>query len=602
MDKIIIQNLKCQKHQNKDLQFFQISDVSNQQQISKPLFYCSSCFNHDLQFKSINYLMIDQILQEADKTIIPKWPPVNDYQIISDLIDITSNQSQLDYVKQITDFFNKLKEEILSKIDIIQKKMINEALKYPIDSSQIIKRYQEISSICQFKQLLSNQQVNSIQDHSIICREFISKMESQKDKNTELLQELLSQTSQLQTNFNLEYPNSIKQHLFNFIDQICFFKQDLNQNNSVIEQTNSINQSNNTNFKISADLIMKLASNKTNFCTDQFLIELNQNLQRVSPLFQNSTFRTIYKENKELLDFSKISQEKLNQIEDDVKHQILLASDSEYEKQMKNSLEIQKFKEILNSKFNFLSKQFAEEFEKYLIDIQPYLSQLNLSNAISDQNKYNFFRNLLDDQEYDAFYNYHKKRLFYNNLSFHGTKFKNGLDDCLVNKNKYGEIEIQRLNKSCDINCISNAILKKDLKYIFRLQVESISEGNHFLIGLMRSSNAESSGGHGEKLSYMLKSQDQAIKKSVNYCIFQQIKGDSFMLSQEKMVEIRVYLREQMLEVTDYPNYQYIIGVEDQYKSKLTQYGDLIFYLNPFNQGIKIILKDAKIVNEFENN
>ncbi|KAL4489353.1 hypothetical protein ABPG72_019008 [Tetrahymena utriculariae] len=347
---------------------------------------------------------------------------------------------------------------------------------------------------------------------------------------------------------------------------------------------------------------MKLASNKTNFCSDQFLIELNQNLQRVSPLFQNSTFSTIYKENKEPLDFSKISQEKLNQIEDYVKHQILLASDSEYEKQIKDSLEIKQFKEILNSKFNFLNKQFTEQFEKYLIDIQPYLSQLNFSNAISDQQQYYLFRNLIDDYVNYVFYYCPKKELFYNNLSFHGTKFNNGLDDCLVNKNKYGEIEIQRLNKSCDINCISNVILQKDLKYIFRLQVESISEGNHFLVGLMRSSNAESSGGHGEKLSCMLKSQDQFIKKSDNWGIFKQIKGNGFQIIKEKMIEMRVCLREQILEVTDCPNHQFILGVEDQNKSNLTNYDDLIFYLNPYRQGIKIILKDAKIVNEFENN
>ncbi|KAL4474242.1 hypothetical protein ABPG72_011151 [Tetrahymena utriculariae] len=606
MDKVIIQNLKCTKHSNKYVQFIQVNDILNQSDSNKPLFYCSSCFNHDLQFKSINYLMIDQILQEADNTIIPKWPPVNDFQIISDLIYFTSNQSQFDYVKQITDFFHQFKEEFLAKIDIIQKKMINEALKYPIDSNHIIKRYQEISNIIEFKQLLSNQQANSLLEYSSLCKQFIVESESSKDKNTELLQNLLTQANQLQSNFGLEYPNFIKQQLFTFIDQISFFNKNIaqdrsNQSNLSIQQHNISNQNSSSDFKLTSQLIVKLISNRSNFCSDEFINELNQSLQNLNPLLQHCRFQTIFKENKQPIDFSKISEQRLNLIEEYVKHSNKLTSDNQYENEVKNSLEIKQMNQIMNSKMNFLKNELKQEFEKFLVDVKPFLKQINFTNSITDQNKFDFFRNLQDENLNDLFKMASQNRLFFLNQQLFVTKFNNGQTNCLVRKNENSEYEIEKFNKDDYVNCISSINLQKDLKYVFRIQVENINEGHDFLIGLMRSTNADQNAGYSEYLSCHLKISNQCIIKYNNLGIYKELKGNGFKISRDKMIELRVCLIEQILEVVDYPNYEYRLGLEDQHKQKLTQYDDLRFQIQLRFQGNRIVMKDAQIVNQFRN-
>ncbi|KAL4476052.1 hypothetical protein ABPG72_014044 [Tetrahymena utriculariae] len=486
MDKVAIQNLKCTKHSNKNVQFIQFNDIINQSDSNKPLFYCSSCFNHDLRFKSINYLMIDQILQEADNTIIPKWPPVNDFQIISDLIDFTSNQSQFDY------------------------------------------------------QLLSNQQANSLLEHSSLCKQFIEKSESQKDKNTELLQNLLTQANQLQANFNLEYPNNIKQQLFTFIDQISFFNEDIaqvrsNQSNSNIQLSNIRNQNINSEFKLTSELIVKLISNKSNFCSDEFINELNQSLQNLNPLLQQYRFHTIFKENKEPIDFSKISEQRLDLIENYVKHSINLASDSQYENE----------------------NELIQEFEKFLVDVNPFLKQINFTNSITDQNKFDFFRNLQDENLNDLF-QIAKKGLLYFNQQLFVTKFNNQQTNCLVIKNENADYKIEKLNKNGWMNCISSINLQKDLKYVFRIQVESINENHAFMIGLMRNANADSDSGYSEKLSCILQNINQSIiKNENNHGIDKYLKGNEFKISRDKMIEMRVCLKEQILEVVDYPNYEY---------------------------------------------
>ncbi|EWS76160.1 zinc carboxypeptidase family protein (macronuclear) [Tetrahymena thermophila SB210] len=607
MDTITIQNLKCNKHPNKNLQFIQVNDILTQSISTKPLFYCSSCFNHDLHFQSINYLMIDQIFQEAETNIIPKWPPVNNYQIISDLIDLTSNQSSLDYVQQITDFFDQFKEEFLNKIDIIQKKMINEALKYPIDTQQIIKRYQDISNILQFKQLLNNQQPNNLQDHSILCKEFISQMESQKDKNTELLQSLLTQANQLQKNFNMEYPHMIKQQLFTFIDHISFFNLEIPEVNSINhnstrshQQTNITNQNNQIgDFKLGSDLIMKLVSNESNFCSDQFLNKLNDILQSINPLLKQFSFKTaVFKENKEQIDFSKISEEKINFIEEYVKHSVALSrGEQQFEQEAKDSLEIKQMIQIVESKMSFLKQDFIQQFEKFLVDVKPFLKQINFTNSFTDKQKFDFFRNinLKDSKLYTLF----EENLPNLDLKLFATEYNNGQRDCVVNKKENGYYEIEKLNNIGWVNCISSINLQKDLKYIFRIKVESLNEGKCFIIGLMKNSDTGITDGSTNELICQLQKNNQSVIKVGSWGIDKQLKGAGFKTSVENMIELRLYLKEQILEMLDYPNYEYKLGLDDKYKVKLTQFDDLRFYIGICNQETKIILMDVKIVNEF---
>ncbi|EAR99204.1 zinc carboxypeptidase family protein (macronuclear) [Tetrahymena thermophila SB210] len=603
MDKTRFQTLQCHKHQKKHLQFIQVNDVLNQQSQNKQLFYCSSCFNHDLEFKSINFLMIDQILQEAETSIIPKWPPVNNYQLIQDLIDLTSKESELNYEKQIIDFFNELKEQLLAKIDIIQKKMINETHKYPIDNHQIIKKYQEVSNILQFKQLLMNEQGNNLQEHSTLCRQFIQQIESQKDKNTELLQSLLTQSNQLQKSFDSEYPIIIKQQLFTLIDSISFFNQDisqasLNQRNQSAQQSRISTQNSN---KITADLIMKLISNKSNFCSDQFLNELNLSLQKLNPLLQQLKFNSIFQENKEPIEFTKISEEKLNLVEEYVKHSIQLTSDQQYENSTKNMLELKQINEIMNSKMNFLNQEFIQKFENWAVEMQPFLKQINLQNCFQDKNKFDLLKNLGDNRINELIMT-NQKGLFYLNLNLVGTEYHNGQKAFVLSKNRNYEYIISKINSDDWTCCISSQDLQKDLKYVFRIQLENINEGREFVVGIMRNSISKNNGGWEDYLSCQLKNQSEYLKISYSYGINNILKGVSqFQAKKDGVLEIRVCLKEKILEVTDYPDYQYKLGLEDRHKSKLEQYEDLRFYLGFKFSDIQICLKDAEIVDKFKD-
>ncbi|EWS76161.1 zinc carboxypeptidase family protein (macronuclear) [Tetrahymena thermophila SB210] len=115
----------------------------------------------------------------------------------------------------------------------------------------------------------------------------------------------------------------------------------------------------------------------------------------------------------------------------------------------------------------------------------------------------------------------------------------------------------------------------------------------------MRNSNADQNVGYSEYLSCRLQKNNQSVIKCGDLGIDKQLKGAGFKTSGENMIELRLCLKDQILEVLDYPNYEYKLGLQDKYKEKLTQFDDLRFYLGTYFQGSKLILMDVKIVNEF---
>ncbi|KAL4511476.1 hypothetical protein ABPG73_008554 [Tetrahymena malaccensis] len=447
-----------------------------------------------------------------------------------------------------------------------------------------------------------------MQEHSTLCRQFISQIESQKNQNTESLQKLLNQMSQIEANFNLELPKMIKQQVFDFIDHISFFKQDisqgaLNKSGERDIQANIDHENNSKCLKMNAELIMKLVSNKSNFCSDQFLNELGQILQKLDPLLKQFKANQVHMENKEAINFEKISEQKLNLIEDYVKHSIFLATVEPYQNEVKDCLEIKQINSIVNSKMNFLSNEFTQQFEYFLIDVKPFLKQINFSKMYSDKNAFEFFKNL----EGKSITELIEASIFKQNFGLIATKFKDGQINCLINKKENGELEIQKQNDNLWVNCISSMNLQKDLKYIFRIQVENINERSQFMIGLTKYSKSDQNSGYSEYLSSRFIVLNNFLVKSghnngySNYGIDKKLKGENFEISKENMIEMRVCLKDQILEVVDYPNYQYKLALENQYQEKLTKNDDLRFYLGLLYNGNKIILKEAQIVKEFRN-
>ncbi|KAL4506278.1 hypothetical protein ABPG73_017012 [Tetrahymena malaccensis] len=585
----IQQSIKCKKHQLKDIEFIQVNEVLSEPE-DKNIFYCSQCIDNDNQFKGINYVLIESIIQKGSSNILLKWPPVNNNQVLQNLIDLASDQNdQFDFIKQITDYFTSLKDELIIQLDDIQKKMIIKANDYQFNKEIIIKKYQEITSILELRELLQNN--NNLDTSSLEkFRSFIAKKESEKRENTELLQNLINQIKTRQKKISFELPNIIKEQIFLLANQISFFEEE----NQTQQKLNQTSQSIIENKQQNVDQLMKLISNKSNFCSTEFLDSIKKDLNKLSFLIQTTTFSSMFQINKKPIKFDKINDENLQLINEYVDHQIELVSNQQYKSQIEQS----NFN-ILNLKL--LNESFIKQIKKYLVDTNPFLKQVSNNNFISDQNPSSLFQKLPDEtisilseiiSKGIEVLNENKILIF----NFLGSNSMRYQQRTIVNQIDKQEIEISLNKTGQHTDILQGCFLKKNQKYIYRFQVQNNNQ-QYIIIGLVSKGFEKSQDGYNQYLSCSLVNQNGYLIKNSNFGIDKQIKGGDFKVQQNNILEMRVDLSNQILEISDFPNYQFVQGLQDQYKCKLTQYEDLSFYIG-IQDSTKIILNPNSLSQE----
>ncbi|KAL4501463.1 hypothetical protein ABPG72_021270 [Tetrahymena utriculariae] len=302
--------IKCSQHPQQPIIFIntkQSLDVQDQQSA----YLCELCLSENLTFSAAQIISIKQIIENGDKQIIQKWPPLNNQQILQDLIlkiDQGGNKKPIE--SQIIIFFTELKEEILKQLDAYQKKIIN----YVSDHSQIIERYQKISKINELRDILIENKQNNLSKIEDLSK-LLTDLHSKKEKNTQLLSDIMNRYSLLEDRFKQENLICFKNYvlsIFKKLDLFCIddfqgFQQNqipLNDNQKYIPQ------------------IMKLISNKTNYCSDEFLKTINEQLTKVEPFMAQQNFDQICE--KYPIQFDDLGNEELDLINKQVDHMIKL--------------------------------------------------------------------------------------------------------------------------------------------------------------------------------------------------------------------------------------------------------------------------------------
>ncbi|KAL4484962.1 hypothetical protein ABPG74_020139 [Tetrahymena malaccensis] len=220
--------MKCFKHPELPIQFINMQqniDILDQQSV----YLCEMCLSENLTIQPTQFISIKQIIENGEKQIIQQWPPLNNYQILQDLIlKIKERQDKKSIESQITRFFAELKEEIIQQIDIYQKKIMNNVYNH----SQILEQYQKISKINQLRDILIESKQNpqsKIQD----LKRLLVDLQQEKEKNTTLLAGILNRSSLLDDQFKEENLNSFKSYALSFFKKLDIFcvenPQDIDQ-------------------------------------------------------------------------------------------------------------------------------------------------------------------------------------------------------------------------------------------------------------------------------------------------------------------------------------------------------------------------------------
>ncbi|KAL4482192.1 hypothetical protein ABPG72_015005 [Tetrahymena utriculariae] len=180
-------------------------------------------------------------------------------------------------------------------------------------------------------------------------------------------------------------------------------------------------------------------------------------------------------------------------------------------------------------------------------------------------------------------------------MVINSTSFNEGSSILKSLKKGNGGIELQLNRSSNYINCISNIILKRNKKYVFRIQIDSIS-GNCFYVGLMKKSNSSLQHGYIDSLScYLSNIQGAVCANFSNRGINKFIQCSNFFLSYQNTIELRVSQEDQILEVLDYPNYEYKVSLSNANKTDFMRQQDVVLYLSFWKkENLTLYLQDNK--------
>ncbi|KAL4484336.1 hypothetical protein ABPG72_006447 [Tetrahymena utriculariae] len=401
-------SIKCEKHKNKNIEYIQINGVLDQE-VSKQLFYCSKCIFNYNNFKQSDFIDIDQLLESGELEVIEKWPPVNNQDIIQNLKTISQGQHTFHYANQIKEYFLQLKNEINSQLDNIQQKVIDNINVYPSER-QIILKYQSISEIHNLINLIESFKQEDLQKNQLDYRDFIEKMEKNKEKNSSALQQLSQKINILKSNIDFQMPNYFKEQILFLINQINFFQHPIDRfgfplRSKHVAQIDPVKQ------------IMDLVSNKSNFCSQRFLNQLEKDLSKFSLLFNKDTFQDIHSQYK--INFNQLNEQDLTQIKQYVNHKNRLNSKCDGSKYANTILQQEHLQQIINTinQSNF-NQEEIKQIKQTLIDTAPFYNkkslniQASLKNVIQQSTLYQFFQELGLNETVNSFCYLSKLSLF----------------------------------------------------------------------------------------------------------------------------------------------------------------------------------------------
>ncbi|KAL4439375.1 hypothetical protein ABPG74_017038 [Tetrahymena malaccensis] len=384
-------NLKCQKHKNKNIELIQVNEVLDQLE-SKQIFYCSKCvLDEDNDFKIGNFIDIDEFLNGDETEFIKRWPPLNDKGLIQKLKVICQDQFPLKYINKVNEYFLNLKKEIIDQLNVIQKQVIDQINIYPT-SRQIINEYQNISEIKNLRNLFKSFSSQDFQKNQAQYKDFIINMECKKDQNTEALNSLKYKSLILENNIDFQFPNFCKEQIQFLINQINFFKNPIDREGLLMRQQpeKGINP---------VSKIMDLVSNKSNFCSFNFLNQFEKDLQKFSLLFNKDTFQNIHSQYK--INFNLINEEDLNKIKQYVNHKAKLNQLSPDIRYTDNMQQRDTMKQILQSINNSnLKKGDIQKTQQIMIETAPFY---DIQNQSQKQKLKNLIQSSIIDREANLF-------------------------------------------------------------------------------------------------------------------------------------------------------------------------------------------------------
>ncbi|KAL4496493.1 hypothetical protein ABPG72_014723 [Tetrahymena utriculariae] len=341
---------------------------------------CARCLS---QNPNQNTLDLVSIIEENEKTVFNNWPIQGDNQIQINLQRIfQSDFSVEDLQQQITSYFQNLRKSIEQGIYEKEQEMLQRAKSLWNISEQVIIQYNQFAEKDNLKKIIT-QQNDDFNKQNLILKETIYRIYNNQNNYKQILQETINRFETLKSLINFDTAQQVNQNILQLLDSIDMFAiknfQDIKINTH--SQNQDLNFDNLDNLRVkdltTSQLIVKLISNKLNYCSEELFGKLQEIVKKLSLLIDKYDVKEYMNEDLMKVDFNKLESNQIDLIKN-ISEQI-----NTYDIQNdQNNQKKQILMKLISNKFNYCSQNFLNNLSENLDQILPFINKTDFSNYL----------------------------------------------------------------------------------------------------------------------------------------------------------------------------------------------------------------------------
>ncbi|KAL4487600.1 hypothetical protein ABPG72_017389 [Tetrahymena utriculariae] len=208
-------SIQCQKHPDYFISALDITLKTNN------VLKCQECIFED-EGQTKDYLSLKSIQTCSDDHIFTNWPPVDDINLLKEIKkNIEIEDLNLEEIEQ---HFSVFIQEILEKLQLKKKIIIQQILQRKEDKEEMLNLYNKLSDKQNLKQLASLNNNKQKQNQIKNLTEFVQNALSQKNISTDTLKQQFSKIQFIQ-NFQYDQLSKMKESIIKLVDEFQPFIQ-----------------------------------------------------------------------------------------------------------------------------------------------------------------------------------------------------------------------------------------------------------------------------------------------------------------------------------------------------------------------------------------
>ncbi|KAL4464897.1 hypothetical protein ABPG74_011458 [Tetrahymena malaccensis] len=342
---------------------------------------CARCLS---QNPNQNTLDLISIIEDNEKTVFHNWPIQGDIQLQQNLQNAFQPDFSVEGLQsQITTYFENLKKSVILKINEKEQQMMQQAKSLWNINSQVIIQYNQFTEKDNLKKIIIEQN-EDFNKQNLLLKETICRIYNNQNSYKKVLEETISRFEAIKQLINFDTAKQINQNILELVDSIDMFV--IKNFQDIKFQTN--NQNKDAEFDnlhqigvkdlSTSQLIMKLMSNKMNYCSEELIEKLKYIIKKLQIAIDLHDVTDYLNEDLLKVDFDKLEKSEVDLIKSISENFDINSVNNDQNSIKKRDILIK----LVSNRFNNCSQEFLNDLSNNFDLVLPLINKIDFSNYL----------------------------------------------------------------------------------------------------------------------------------------------------------------------------------------------------------------------------